>query len=158
MSKMVKLLHFAQEQREMHSQDTYLAKESSMQPTDFRVEQIYKKTWLIIIVVFAVFLSLNLLFFAMTKDYSLRTNAALEKLKDMEAAVTKNSEQLNSVLAEAQQINESLEKMASRLQAMAAETKDLKQQSEIQAFAIENLIKAKNTLFNRLNTLEAEQK
>lgn len=103
----------------------------------------------IVLIVLLILSIANFLFFFILLNYTRRTNEAIAKLSAMELALSKGFQDSGAISGEIQKLN-------LKIDTLQAGLKELKKEGESRDFAIENLTKAKNTLFNRLSELESK--
>jgi cell division protein FtsB len=73
----------------------------------------------------------------------------------MKTYTSANALQINTFSTDFEKLNANLSNLSLRIQDTNTRVTQLEKDSEIQTTAIENLTKAKNTLFKRVNELEA---
>lgn len=111
--------------------------------------------WLFIAIFALVFLVVNLqLIFAM-KGYANQRNAAEKKLNTIEALIDNNTKQISAILESAQRLSEDAKVASRKIENIKKGIEGIEKTNDVHAAAIENLTKAKNTLFKKLSSLEA---
>ena len=109
------------------------------------------------IAIFAlVFLVVNLqLIFAM-KGYANQRNAAEKKLNTIEELLNSDTKQISAILESAQRLSEDAKVASRKIENIKEGIEGIEKTNDAHAAAIENLTKAKNTLFNKVSSLEVE--
>ena len=114
------------------------------------------KLTLLFAVIILTFFALNLKLFMMVKSYGLKNGETISKLNTIEGLMNDSARQMKALTSDIGQISTSLESVNIKIQDNNNKINQLDKQSDAQTVAIENLTKAKNTLFNRVNSLEIE--
>lgn len=115
--------------------------------------------WILGLVVTAMFftiLGFNLRLFTLMKNYESEKNQVLGKLSKIEDLLNDYSQQLNNNYEITVKFNDTLVNLNNKVKDVFTMIQDLEKSKDSQSFAIENLTKAKDTLFNRLSSLEAK--
>jgi hypothetical protein len=107
------------------------------------------RTKVILIVIIMTLLLISFQFSVTIKEFIAERKDSLVKLNSMEIMTQEKSRQIKEV-------NDKLNALNLKFQGAEQMIADLKEQNEAQIFAISNLNKAKNTLFNKVNDLEAK--
>jgi hypothetical protein len=107
--------------------------------------------WLVLSVLASIFLcnlALNIYLFSSLKDYASEKNATVSKLSRVEELLKDNTQQLK-------QINLGLGSL--KIQAKDTDSKiaEFDKELDSQKFAVNNLVKAKNEIMNRLSAIES---
>ena len=117
------------------------------------------KLWLIG-AIFALFIALNfmlsLTLFAMMHKYKSEAHNTFAGLNEIKGILNENIKKVDSFTDDIKQLGLDSKKLNRETQGISAAIKELSQKSDSQSFAIDNLTKAKNTLFNKVSSLEAE--
>lgn len=107
-------------------------------------------TWIFGFLFFILLISIlgfNFKLYSMSKSYTSERGFTLTKLNKIEELINRNNKQANDNLAAINSLN----------QEHLKKTSQLEKTIDTQAAAIENLTKAKNTLFKRVTELETKQ-
>lgn len=117
------------------------------------------KLWLIG-AIFALFIALNfmlsLTLFAMMHKYKSEAHNTVAGLNEIKGVLNENIKKADSFADDIKQLGLDAKRLSKEAHGISAAIKELNQKSDSQSFAIENLTKAKNTLFNKVSSLEAE--
>ena len=152
MSKTLNMLNNASNQR-TGKYSLVVNKETQHEPR--KLEQNVSTTNLKLIIgsVFLIIMVFNLaltfkLLVTINKMASDKNNS-MEQIEELETLVSKNG---NGI----QKINDDLQVVTAKTKSISTKVEQAQETNESQAAAIENLNKAKNTLFNKLSALEVE--
>lgn len=104
--------------------------------------------WIVLIIVFAIVAGANLRLYSTIRGYSYDRDIVLTKLSQIEKKISENQ-------GEIKLLSTVLKKVVAESENQTAKISKLEKLSEAQSAAISNLIKAKDTLFNRISALEA---
>ncbi|MEW6074715.1 MAG: hypothetical protein AB1530_00240 [Candidatus Omnitrophota bacterium] len=108
--------------------------------------------YLLLTLNFALSLGLLALFYSSRTE---RQTTLTQLNSTIQAMELSNAALLSSFTKKFNQASVEIEKASKRTEEMGVTVKELNKEQEAQRFAIETLTKAKNTLFNRINLLEA---
>jgi len=108
--------------------------------------------YLLLTLNFALSLGLFALFYTSRTECQTTLTQLNSTIQAMERS---NAALLSSFTKKFNQASVEIEKASKRTEEMGVTVKELNKEQEAQRFAIETLTKAKNTLFNRINLLEA---
>jgi len=111
---------------------------------------------LIIPILISLILGLSFSLVLIANRYKSERNSTAIQLTEIKDLLNKNTKQINSFSEDIKQLSSDLNKMSLKIQSISSDIKELNKNSETQSFAIETLTKAKNTLFNKLNSLEVD--
>jgi hypothetical protein len=110
------------------------------------------KLWLIG-AIFALFIALNFILsftlFAMMHKYKSEAHHTF-------AGLNENIKKADSFADDIKQLGLDAKRLSKEAQGISATIKELSQKTDSQSFAIDNLTKAKNALFNKVSSLEVE--
>lgn len=112
--------------------------------------------WILVLtftVILMAILGFNFQTFKMMKSLALYKNVTVTKLNKIEESLTENMHWVEISASDMKQISS---KVDSSIKQIGAKVEEIQRQGDAQTVAIENLTKAKNTLFNRVNSLEVE--
>jgi len=105
---------------------------------------------------FLLLLALNLtLFITVHRNFS-RTNNAFAKLKVIQDSLNSNANQIVALGSSLKEINQNFKKTDAKIENAGKKISQLEKLSDANAQSIDNLTKAKNTLFNKASSLEAD--
>ena len=158
MSKTINQLKQLETQR-AQKYTTALSKEATTatpQATRAHKHWLNWKFTLLFAVIILPFFALNLKLFMMVKSYGLKNGETISKLNTIEGLMNDSARQMKALTSDIRQISTGLESVNIKTQDNNNIINQLDKQSDAQKVAIENLTKAKNTLFNRVNSLEIE--
>jgi len=120
----------------------------------------YKSKLWLIGAIFALFIALNFILsftlFAMMHKYKSEAHNTFAGLNEIKGILNENIKKVDSFADDIKQLGLDAKRLSNEAQGISAAIKELIQKSDSQSFAIDNLTKAKNNLFNRITTLEAE--
>jgi len=102
---------------------------------------------LVLVIVFVIVLVVNLKLYSTIRGYTYERGAVLTKLTKIEKILTDNQSEIKLLSTVAK-------KVVAESEQQTAKISKLEKQSDAQATAIQNLIRAKDTLSNRLGVLE----
>jgi len=108
--------------------------------------------------VFLMFAAFNLKLFMSVKASSDAQGITLARIEEVKSIASSNQKQAEEVSARMQQMSYAAEKIEGKVSKAQESIRGLAQDSDSQKFAVENLIKAKNQIFERLAALEATSK
>lgn len=103
-----------------------------------------------IVILFLSNLALISYLFNVNKAKDVRISSLLDKVSGIEGSLNSIQERLSTISVE---LNDGLKPFYKRVKDVEAEMLALEKQDDIQDFAIENLTKAKNNAFERMNIL-----
>jgi methyl-accepting chemotaxis protein len=158
MSKTINQLKQLEAQR-TQKYTTALSKEATTatpQATRAHKHWLNWKFTLLFAVIILPFFALNLKLFMRVKSYGLKNGETISKLNTIEGLMNDSARQMKALTSDIGQISTGLESVNIKTQDNNNIINQLDKQSDAQKVAIENLTKAKNTLFNRVNSLEIE--
>jgi len=110
----------------------------------------------LIIASIGVLFMLNLALLALLFGSSSKNNNNLKKLNSIEGMLDTNSKQMSIIVANVKQLDDSIKEMNAKINEIKSTVAEAAKGADSQAFAIEKLEKAKNALYNRLNSLESK--
>jgi len=155
MSKTLNMLNTANKQRSGKYSSAENKEAQSIHHEPRKLEQNVSKTNLKLIIgsIFFILMILNLaltvrLFVTINKIASEKYNS-VQKIDHLEEIITNNA---NGI----QKISDDLQAVSVKTKSLNTKVEQIQETTDSQAAAIDNLIKAKNSLFNKVSALEAE--
>ena len=112
--------------------------------------------WLFVGALIFILFAFNIRLFLIAQNYTSTIQVTLSKLTSFEESLNKNASQISNISMVMQEVSSDLEKINSNINDSIAMINEAKKANEVNAFAIENLTKAKNTLFKTVNELTLE--
>lgn len=109
-------------------------------------------------VLITILLILNLAIALAVVGIFLQKDKAAAKITAIEQIMKENSERLSAIQSQATQVAEEVKLVNSRIKTLGSSLNEIEEANDAQAAAIDNLTKAKNTLFKRVSTLEGLSK
>ena len=116
------------------------------------------KAWFFKVIIFLfVFLlgAINIWQFMIIKGLYSEKDSITSYLNRIERLLGENSNQINTVGSDVKRMNSNLEALNTRIEIETKKISGLQKDNDAQEFAINNLKKSKETLFNRVSVLEA---
>lgn len=118
--------------------------------------KVSQKNSIIIIITFIILFGLNLTFFFMFKKYALKTDSVLAKLSSIENLLDSNSKEMNTLAPELSRLSKAISEINYKIDLQDDSLGVLIASNEAKNTAIANMIKAKDTLFDRLSLIEID--
>lgn len=108
------------------------------------------------IIVTVILLLLNVRVLHLTRNYYANHDYFREKLNRIEYLLTKNDNRVESIIVNSKQVTSDLDTIKIKIKNVQEQINQLTQDADARTVSMENLTKAKDTLFKKLSALEIE--